>query len=208
MSSPHRLECKSHHLVLDSTMSLILRCTRPTEGSSTTCIDVPDPLIFLLSARLQTVLKDPNFQQLISPVTIRREKRVVLELSLHSYFHPIGYWGWGGIQLPQTRSVKFGQQSVLGNLLRLSIQVSGCSPGAPNVQPCPNCWDRERRAIASNPQPYMIDFQAENPITALSAHLDGSCLKADVTFHFTCYSKHHGGPYRQATLPPYVFTFY
>jgi len=152
------------------------------------------------------MLKNPNVQQLTSPVTIRREKKIVLGLSLHSDFHPIGDWGWGGIQLPQTGSVKFGQQSVLGNLLRLSIQVLGCSSDAPNVQPCPNCWDRERRAIhpnvcPSNPQPYMIDFKAENPITALSAHLDGSCLKADVTFHFTCYSKHHGGAYRQATSP-------
>ena len=201
MGPPYRAECKSHHLVLDSTMSLILRCTRPTEGSSTTCIDVPDLLIFSLSARLRTMLKDPKVQQLTSPITIRREKKVVLELSLHLDSHQIDCRGWEGIQLPQTSSVKLGQQSGLGKLLRLSIQVSGCSPGAPNVQPCPSCWDRERQAIdsnvcPSNPQPYMIDFKAENPITALSAYLEGSCLKADVTFHFTCYSKHHGGAYR------------
>ena len=208
MGSPYRVEYKSLQLVLDSTMSLILRCTRPTEGSSMACIDVPDLLIFLLSARLRTMLKDPK--QLTSPVEIRREKRVVLELSLHSDFRPIGDWGWGGIQLPQTGSVKSGQHRVLGNLLRLSTQVLGCSSGAPNVQPCPNCWGRERQAIdsnvcPSNPQPYMIDFKAENPITALSAHLEGSCLKADVTFHFTCYSRHHGGAYRQATLPASCF---
>jgi len=204
MGSPYRVECKRLHLVLDSTMSLILRCTRPTEGSSMACIDVPDLLIFLLSVRLQTMLKDPKAQQLTSPVTtvpIRREKKVVLEMSLHSDFRPIGDWGWWGIQLPQTGSVKSGQQRVLGNLLRLSIQVLGCSSGASNVQPCPNCWGRERQGIdsnvcPSNPQPYMIDFKAENPITALSAYLEGSCLKADVTFHFTCYSKHHGGAYR------------
>jgi len=200
MGSPYRVECKSH-------MSLILRCTRSTEGSSMACIDVPDLLISLLSARLQTMLKDPKVQQLTSPVTIRREKKVVLELSLHSDFRPIGDWGWGGIQLPKTGSVKSGQQRVLGNLLRLSIQVFGCSSGAPNVQPCSNCWGREQQAIDSNVcpsnlQPYMIDFKAENPITALSAHLEERCLKADVTFHFTCY---HGGAYRQATLPASCF---
>ena len=147
------------------------------------------------------MLKDPKDQQLTCPVTIRREKKVVLELSLHSYSHQIGYWGWGGVQLPQTGSVKSGQQAVPRNLLKLSIQVSGCSTALPNIQPCPNCWDRERQAIdrnvfPSNLQPYMIDFKAEKLITLLSEPLDGSCLKADVTFHFTCYSKHHGGSYR------------
>ena len=147
------------------------------------------------------MLKDPKVKPITSPITIRREKQVVLELSLHSDSHPIGYWDWKGIQLPQTRSVKSGQQTVLGNLLGLSIQVFGCSPGAPNVQPCHNCWDRERQAIdpnvcLSNPKPYMIDFKAANPTTILSRHLDGSCLIADVTFHFTCYSKHHEGAYR------------
>ena len=147
------------------------------------------------------MLKDPKVQPLTSPITIRREKKVVLELSLHSDSHPISYWDWKGIQLPQTRSVKSGQQTVLGNLLGLSIQVFGCSPGASNIQPCQNCWDRERQAIdpnvcLSNPQPYMIDFKAANPTTTLSRHLDGSCLIADVTFHFTCYSKHHEGAYR------------
>jgi hypothetical protein len=141
------------------------------------------------------MLKSPEVEQLDSPVTIRREKKVVLGLSLHSDSYPIGSWGWGGIQLPQTGSVKLGQQSVLGNLLRLSIQVFGCSPGG-NVQPCNTCWNRGRQAVGpnvcpSNPQRYMIDFKADNPTTALS--LDGNCLKADVAFHFTCY---HGGPYR------------
>ena len=181
-------------------MSLILRCTKPTESLSTTCVDVLDLLIFFLSARMQTVLKDPKVQQLTSSVTIRREKKVVLELSLHSDSHPIGYWGWKGIRLPQTGSVKSGQQPVLGNVLGLSIQVIGCSPGAPNVQPCHHCWDRERQGIDPNIclslRPYMIDFKAAKPTTVLSGPLDGSCLKADVTFHFTCYSKHHGGAYR------------
>jgi len=147
------------------------------------------------------MLKDPKAQQPTSPVTIRREKQVVLELSLHSDSHPIDHWGWQGIQLPQTGAVKVRQQSALRNLLRLSIQVLGYSPDAPKVQPCRNCWDRERKDIdpnvcPSNPQPYMINFKAENPITVLSGPLDGSCLRTDVTFHFICYSNHHGGPYR------------
>ena len=147
------------------------------------------------------MLKDPNVQQHTCPVTIRREKKVVLELSLYSDSHQIGYWGWGGIQLPQTGSVKSGQQVVPRNLLKLSIQVSGCTTVVTNIQPCPSCWDRERQAIdldvfPSNLQPYMIDFKAKNLITLLSEPSDGSCLRADVTFHFTCYSKHHGGSYR------------
>ena len=201
MASPHRAECRSHHLVLNSTMSLVLRCMRLIEGSSTTRAGIHDLLIFVLSTRLQSVLKDPKVQQLTSPVTIRREKKVVLELSLHSDPHLIGHWGWEGIQLPQTGSVKSGQQPVLRNLLRLSIKVFGCSPDAPDVQPCRRCWDREQKAIEpnvcpSNAQPYMIDFKAENPTTVLSGPLDAGCLKADVKFHFTCYSNHHGGAYR------------
>ena len=147
------------------------------------------------------MLKDPKAQQLTSPVTIRREKKVVLELSLHSNSHPIGRWDWKGIRLPRTGSVKSGQQSVLGKLLKLSIQVFGCSTAVPNIQPCPTCWNRERQTLdpnvfPSNLQPYMVDFKAENLTTLLSGPLDGSCLKADVTFHFTCCSKHHGGSYK------------
>ena len=188
-------------MVLDSIISLMLRYMRPIEGSSTTCTDVSDLLKKFPSARLQAMLKDPTAQQLTSPVTIRREKKVVLELSLHLDSHPIGYWDWKGIQLPRTRSVKAGQQDVPGKLLKLSIQVSGCSAAVPNIQPCRTCWNRERQAIdpnvfPSNLQPYMIDLKAENLTTPLSGPLDGNCLKADVTFHFTCYSRHHGGPYR------------
>ena len=201
MGSLHQAESESHHPVLNLIISLMLRYMRPIEGSSTTCADVPDLLKNFLSARLQTMLKDPKIQQLTSPVTIRREKKVVLELSLHSDSHPIEYWDWKGIQLPRTSSVKSGQHSVPGKLLKLSIQVSGCSTAVPNIQPCWICWNRERQAIdpnifPSNLQPYMIDFKAENLTTLLSGPLDGNCLKADVTFHFTCYSKHHGGPYR------------
>ena len=154
-------------------------------------------LFVFLSVRLQAVLKDPMDQQPTAPVTIRREKRVVLELTLHSDSHPISGWGWDGIQLPQTGSVKSVQQIFPEKLLNLSIQVFGSSMGAPNAQPCRNCWDRERQSInpnvfLANPQPYMIDFKAENITTALSASSDKTCLKAEVTFHFTCYSKHHG----------------
>src|SRR5258706_4266575 len=147
------------------------------------------------------MLKDPKVQQLSCPVIIRREKKVVLELFLNPDSHQIGQWRWEGIQLPQTGSVKSGQQAVPRNLLKWSIQVSGCSTAIPNIQPCRNCWERERQVIdrnvfPSNLQPYMIDFKAKNLITLLSGPSDGNFLKADVTFHFTCYSKHHGGSYR------------
>ena len=144
------------------------------------------------------MLKDPKAQQLTSPVTIRRKKKVVLEFSLHSDLHPIGCWGWEGIRLPQTRSVKSGQQAVPRKLLKLSIQVSGSSADDPNAQPCPYCWDRELAIdpTVNLPAPYMIDFKAESRIALLSGPMDGDCLKADVTFHFICYSKHHGGSYR------------
>lgn len=143
-------------------------------------------------------MKKPTVQQLFPPVTIRRENQVVLELSLHSDSNQIGYWGWGGIQLPQTGSVKSGQHGVARNLLKLSIQVSVCDTVVPNIQPCSSCWARERQAMDpdTNLQPYIIDFKAKNLITALSGPLDGNCLNADVTFHFTCYSRHHGGSYR------------
>src|SRR5258708_32313610 len=91
-----------------------------------------------------------------------------------------------------------------GKLLKLSIEVFGCSTGTPNVQPCNNCWVRHQRTVDPNfgpahLQPYMIDFKAEKLTTMLSQHLDENCLKADVMFHFTCYSRHHGGTYRQGS---------
>ena len=146
-------------------------------------------------------MKKPKVQQLTSPVTIRRGNQVVLELSLHSHSNQIGYWGWEGIQLPHTGSVGTGQQAIPKNLLKLSIQVSGCSTAVPNIQPCPSCWDRERQAIhpdifPSVLQPYMIDFKAKNLITLLSGPSTGRCFNADVTFLFTCFSSHHGGSYR------------
>ena len=143
------------------------------------------------------MLRDPKNQRPTAPVRIRREKRVVLQLLLYSDY-PIGHRGWGGIQLPQTRSVRTSQPAFSGRLLKLSIQVLGCSACAPNAQPCSSCWGRERRTIDPNLQPYMIDFQAESSIAALSMPVNGNdkCLKADVTFHFTCYSRHHRGWYR------------
>ena len=147
------------------------------------------------------MLKDPKDQQRTAPVEIRREKKVVLGLVLDSDSQLIDKYGWEGIQLPQTGSVKSGQQTLSGELLYLSIQVFGSSTGAPNAQPCSDCWDRERPAInlsacPANLQPYMIDFKSENLTTALSTPLDGNCLMADVTFHFTCYSNHHEGMYK------------
>ena len=151
------------------------------------------------SLRLQAVLKDPRHQQPPGPVRIRREKRVIIELALSSNSHSLSAWGWAGIQLPQTRSVKSVQQPFSGSLLRLSAQVLRTTMGAPNAHPCNNCWIRELRNLPPDLhlQPYMIDFQAESQIIALSkpSHGNDKCLKAEVAFHFTCYSKHHGGLY-------------
>ena len=153
----------------------------------------------IFSLRLRTVLKDPRDQQPPEPVTMRREKRVTIELALNSDSHPFNAWGWAGIQLPKTRSVKPAQQPFSGRLLRLSTQVLGCTMGASNAQPCNNCWLRELRNLPPNlqVQPYMIDFQAESQIIPLSkpSHGNDKCLKAEIMFHFTCYSRHHGGIY-------------
>ena len=147
------------------------------------------------------MLKDPKNQQSIAPVDVRREKKIVLGLFLDSDSQPIDGFGWEGIQLPQTRSVKSGQQPLSEKLLNLSIQVFGGSTGAPNAEPCSNCWTRERQAInpnicPPNLQPYMIDFKSENITTALFRPVDRNCLMSDVAFHFTCYSKHHEGTYK------------
>jgi hypothetical protein len=214
----------SHDLVFDS---ITMRCMSPIKGLSTTCTAVPDVFIFFLSARLQVVLKNPpqgqhgghnqeggshlsllqpsdfgsSLGKVTIPVTIRREKKVVLELCLRSDSRPISHWGWEGIRLPHTRSVKSGQQTLSGKLLNLSIQVFEGSTGAPDVQPCLSCWRRERvtmvpNGCSSNLQPYMLDFKADNPITVLSGSEDGSRLEANVTFHFMCTSNHHSGTYR------------
>ena len=164
-------------------------------------VPLPDLLIYCLSLRLQAVLKDPKDQQSITPVYIRREKKVVLGLILGSDSQPIDGFGWEGIQLPRTRSVKSSQQPLSENLLRVSIQVFGGSTGAPNAEPCGNCWYRERQAMnlnvfPANLQPYMIDFMSKNLTTTLSRPLDENCLRTDVMFRFTCYSKHHGGVYK------------
>jgi hypothetical protein len=191
-----------------------------------TCTAVSDVFIFSPSVCLQVMLKDPKDQheghnqeggsylsslqplhlasslgEVTAPVKIRREKQVVLELCLRSDSHPISHWDWEGIRLPQTSSVKSGQENFSRKLLNLSIQVSEGSTNV--VQPCHTCWDQERKRVAKNPsscssnlQPYMLDFKAKNPITVLSGPEDGTCLKADVTFHFTCISKHHRGTYR------------
>ena len=147
------------------------------------------------------MLKDPKNQQPTIPVEIRREKKVVLGLTLHSASYPISDRGWEGIQLPQTGSVKPSQQTLSGGLLKLSIHVFGGSTGAPNAEPCSNCWDREQQTMDPNVfpadlQPYMIDFKAENLTTLHSGPSNENCLKADITFRFTCYSYHHEGTYK------------
>ena len=158
----------------------------------------PDVLTNFLSLRLQALLKDPRNEPPTALVNIRREKRVVLLLALHSISQPISNRGWEGILLPQTRSVESVQQISPRRLLKLSIQVLACSSGVVNVRPCDSCWSRERPPTFDNVQPYMIDFQAQSRRIALSTQMDGNdnCLKADVMFHFTCYSRHHGGTYR------------
>ena len=171
-----------------------MRCI---ESSSTTCVASWCINIFL-SLRLQALLTDPRNHRPSVPVNIRREKRISLALALHSTSQPISNRGWEGILLPQTRSVESGQQVSPRGLLKLSIQVLSWSTGGVNVRPCDNCWSRERPPIDDNVQPYMIDFKAQSRKIALSTHLGGNenCLKADVRFHFTCYSRHHGGMYR------------
>ena len=161
-------------------------------------VPFPDLLIYFLSLHLQAMLKDPKDQRPTVPVEIRREKQVVLGLVLYSDSPPVSEYGWEGIQLPQTGSVKSGQQTLSERLLKLSIQVFGSSTGAPNAEPCDSCWDREQQANVhqANLQPYMIDFKSKSRTTVLSRPLDDNCLKADVTFHFTCYSKHHEGRYK------------
>ena len=156
----------------------------------------PDALTILLSLRLQALLKDPRNHPAAALVNVRREKKVVLVLALHSNSDPISNWGWEGILLPQTRSVQSVQQISPRGLLKLSIQVLACSTGVVNVRPCDNCWSRERPP--TDVRPYMIDFQAQSRRIALSTQMDGNdnCLKADVKFHFTCYSRHHGGMYK------------
>ena len=187
-------------MILDTTISLTLRCTRPTEGSSTSCVVLPDPLIFFLSFRLQAVLKDPRNQQTTAPIKIRREKKVVIELALHSDTDLFSRWGWEAIEIPQTRLVKPTPQFSVKHL-KLSTQVLGCSTGVLNAQPCSNCWDRERRSIDPNLnlnlQQYMVNFKAESRIIPFSRPLygDDKCLKVEITFYFTCYSQHHGGLY-------------
>ena len=172
-------------------------------GPSMTCVAFPDLLIYFLSLRLRAMLKNPRDQRPTVPVEIRRERKVVLGLVLYSDSQPISEYGWEGIQLPHTGSVKLGQQTLSERLLKLSIQVFGGSTGAPNAEPCDSCWDREqqqqvrdRNVYPANLQPYMIDFKSESRTTVLSRPLDDNCLKADVTFHFICYSKHHEGMYK------------
>ena len=155
----------------------------------------PDLLTLFLSLHLQAELKDPKKQQPGATVNIRREKKVVLTLALHSDSYPISNRGWEGILLPQTRSVESGpvQQISPTKLLKLSIQVLACARGDVNAQPCNNCWSRERPPNDHTIQPYMIDFKALSHQIILDR--TNTYLTADVKFHFTCYSRHHEGRY-------------
>ena len=155
----------------------------------------PDLLTLFLSLRLQAEVKDPKKQQPGATVNIKREKKVVLTLALHSDSYPIGDRGWEGILLPQTRSVESGpvQQISPTKLLKLSIQVLACARGDVNAQPCNNCWSRERPPDDRDVQPYMIDFRARSRQIALDR--SNNSLMADVAFKFTCYSRHHEGLY-------------
>jgi len=146
----------------------------------------------LLSVRLQARLKDPASQVPNNIVEVRREKRVVLELFLYSSDGPINKWGWQAIQLPPTGSVKAAQPRFQEGLLHLSVVAYGGSTGSLLSQPCENCWIREQRTLGhrSSIQPYIVDFKADNPVTVLSRTPDSRFLQAEVTFHFTCYTRH------------------
>ena len=79
------------------------------------------------------MLKDPKVQQYITLVDVRQEKKDVLGLFLDSDSQPMDGFGRERIQLPQTISVKSGQQQLSEKLLRLPpIQEFGGSTGAPN----------------------------------------------------------------------------
>ena len=145
-----------------------------------------------LSVRLQAELKDPAGQVPESTVEVRREKRIVLELFLRSSDESINEWGWQGIQLPPTGSVKAAQPRLREGLLHLSVLAYGSSTGTLLSQPCENCWIRERRALGFRPsiQPYIVDFKADNPVTVLSRTPESPFLNAEVTLHFTCYTSH------------------
>ena len=150
-----------------------------------------------LSIHLQVKLKDPASQSPDSTVEVRREKRVVLEMFMSSSNESINVWGWQGIQLPPTGSVKSAQPRLQEGLLYFSVLVYGGSTGTPLSQPCEKCWSRERRALGFHPsiQPYIVDFKADNPVTILSRTQDSRFLKAEVTFHFTCYTSHQREAY-------------
>ena len=150
-----------------------------------------------LSIRLRAELKDPASQVPDNTVEVRREKRVVLELFLHSNDASIGDWGWQGIQLPPTGSVKAVQPRLQEGLLHLSVLTYGSSTRALLSQPCESCWIRERRALGYRPsiQPYIVDFKADSPVTVLSRTPESPFLKVEVTFHFTCYTSHQQEEY-------------
>jgi len=149
------------------------------------------------SIHLQAKLKDPANQPPDSTVEVRREKRVVLELFLCSTDRSVDEWGWQGIQLPPTGSVKSAQPRLQEGLVYLSVLAYGSSTGALLSRPCENCWAREWRALGHRPstQPYIVDFKADNPVTILSRTPDSQILKAEVTFHFTCYTNHQQEEY-------------
>lgn len=150
------------------------------------------------SVRLDAKLKDPASQMPDSTVEVRREKRVVLELFLSSNNAAINEWGWQGIQIPPTGSVKPTQPKLQEGLLYLSVLAYGSSTGTLISRPCEHCWIREQRALGQRPniQPCIVDFKADNPVTILSRTPDSTFLKAEVTFHFTCYTSHQQQEYK------------
>lgn len=148
------------------------------------------------SVCLQAKLKDPA-SQLGSEVEVRREKRVILEMFLSSSDESINKWGWQGVQVPSTGSVKPAQPRLQEGLLYFSVLVYGGSTGTPLSRPCEKCWKREHKALGYQPNfhPYIVDFKADNPVTLLSRTPDSRYLKAEVTFYFTCYTSHQHEPY-------------
>ena len=110
------------------------------------------------SIGLKCHLKDPKGYQPNSKITVRREKRVVVEMQLRAERMP-----WKGIVLPGTGSVRQSNQQAPTGLLYFSIQVHGSTTGMCLTQPCDNCWRRETRLQGNPPglPHYLIDFKSD-----------------------------------------------
>jgi len=167
------------------------------------------------SIRLKCHLKDPKGYQPNSKIIVRREKRVVLEMHLQADCERMG---WKGIALPRTGNVKQSNQQPPTRLLYFSIEVHGSTTGmclTQPSQPCDNCWRREMRLLGNphNLPYYLIDFKSDrfvqfvfflcswlivlnfSPFILFPRADTLPYAKAEVTFHFACYSGHQKEDY-------------